>query len=609
MKIFTSWNSAGAEGFHARGYWRDMGFVLKKEVTARARMEKSETLKRNVPLYQIDQVRELKEPLKSRRILIGRFLQRHDYFGIRDFETGAVTQHHIDTIHKSPKELVYSTFLYKNRKRGVRAPFFWNSGKRVEGFDFRAGETTHYVVLDLDNHHPTPESTRAHLLLLRTLVDLLPRFVKHVGKCRVFFDYRQDAPQGIHIWLFFKYRKLTQDLHARVRTFLINNADPKLDRLLRENGLTEMGSLEVLPTQGHCIRFFGTYDRRVFTTTELKPKNNSFDAEAMLSHLNGNAEVGDPCGRYGELALAGLGDDHRTNPCFSVIAPRLLEVTSDRPLQQKNYFVYLVDACLNGVTSADVLYGCYLKPLADALYFREFHDHPQRDRQVVTTLMKWLELKHNGMVSRIKDEKAALERGIRNIVRKMPRANDSVQEYWRSVAKRDLAHPEFRISLVDCMLTVLDRPVTVTKENLAEVRTLLNGNDARPVHNTLEINLPGTVEARLRGHLQTVGVAPGVRTDRIVGFAERLIQEIGVLGYRRIPARRINELARLGKGRRHSGRYKRLLVGAEILRAGWAKTKQVGVRFSQYRITDWVLDEVKKEIGVPAGMPPPASNT
>lgn len=597
MKSFTSWDAAGAEGFHARGYWRDMGYAVKKKETARAQMDKSESLKRTIPLYQLDQVTELKEPQKSRRILIGRFLKRHEYFGMRDFQTGVVTQHHIDTVQKSPKELVYSTLLYKNRTCGVRTPFFWNSGKRAEGFDFRAGETTHYVVLDLDNHHPTPESTQAHLLLLRKLIGLLPRLVKHVGKCRVFFDYRQDAPQGIHIWLFFKYRKLTQDLHERVRTFLINNADPKLDMLLRKNGLREIGSLEVLPTHGHCVRFFGTYDRRVFTTGELKPKNNSFDAESMLSYLNGNAEYGDPCQRYGELAIAGLGNDYIPNPSSSVITPRLLEVTSDRPKQEKNYFVYLVDACLNGVASADVLYGCYLRPLADALYFREFHDHPQRDQKVVETLMKWLELKHNGMVTRIKDEKAALERGIRNIVRKMPKTSERVREYWNSVVKRDLAHPDFRISLVDCMLTVLDRPVTVTKESLSEVRRLLNGDEACVTPSTLQINLPSTVEARLRDHLGRAGVASGVRTDRIVGFAERLIQEIGVLGYRRIPALRINELAGLGKGRRHSVRYKELLVGAGILRDGWAKTLKVKVRSSQYRITDWVLDEVKKDIG------------
>jgi hypothetical protein len=600
MKTFTTWDLAGIEGFHARGYWRDKGFTVKKDEKAHAQIENFEILNRRIPVYSRDQVRELKEPQKSKRVLIGCFLRRHDYFGIRDFTTGEVTQHHIDTVGKTPKDLVYSTWLYKNRTCGVRTPFFWNSGIRVEGFDFRAGETTNYLVLDVDNHRPTHSSTQAHLLLVRKLVGLLPRLLKHLGECTVFFDYRQDAPEGIHIWLYFNYPRETERVHERVRTFLMNNADAELDALLRNNGLAEMGSLEILPSQTHCMRFFGTYDRRVFTTTELKPKNNSFDAESLLTHLRRRgSEIGDPCERYGELAHAGLGYGAIDRQVSRLINHRILEVTSERPQQQKNYFVYLVDACLYGVGSADVLYGSYLRPLANALYFREFHDHPQRDQMVVATLMKWLELKHNGMVSRIKDDKGALERGIRNIIRKMNRTPPKVRAYWASVVKRDSAHPDRKISLVRCMETVLGSPVTVTKTNLDQVRRLVQGDEACPILSSMEISLPSTVEARLRDHLGRAGVAPGKCTDRIVCFAENLIGEIGVLGYRRIPHLRINELAELGKGRRHAARYKRLIAGAGVIEPDSDKTLKVGVTSSLYRLTDWVLDEVVREDGSP----------
>lgn len=594
MKTFDSWGSAERAGLYARGLWRDRGYQVKKGEPAEGSLENPEVSNRRIPLFRVGQVRELNEPQKSKRILIGQFLSRQEYFVAREHHTGQIGQYHTDTVQKSLKELVYSTWLYKNRTTGVRVPFLWNPAFRSEGFDFRAGETTRYVVLDLDNHLPTLGSTEAHLLLLRRLVDLLPRLIRCLGGARVFFDYRQDVPQGIHIWIWFPYPRKTKDIHRRLRMFLKSNSDAELDMKLQRNGLLDMGSVEILPSETHCMRFFGTYDRRVFTTVELKPKNESFDAGALLQHLTHGVGIGNPCVRYGELSRAGLALKTQVAVPSVPICPRTQEVTTKRPQRKGNYFAYLIDACLNGVSTPDLLYGSYLVPIATALYFREFHDHPKRNEKVVSTLMEWLETKNNGLVSRVSNgQKESLKRGIRGIVRKMPKSAEKIQRYWASVARRDLAYPDLKISLVKAMEITPDNPLTVTKGNLPEVRSLLERKIV-PISPAVTINLPGTVESHLREHLGRAGTAPGACTDRIIKFAERLLQEVGLDGHRRISSARINQLAGLGKGRKTAVKYKKLLAGAGILELGWDRALRVGTRCSLYRLTDWALDEMRR---------------
>ena len=591
--VFPSWGEANKDGFQARGLWRDMGFTVRKGEKAYAEVDNEEF--HECKVYHRDQVRQLKEPQKSKRILIGRFLGQCDWFAIRDHGTGRISQHHSLELRGSLKDLAYKTFLYKNRTTGIRIPLFWREKKRAEGLDFRASEKTRYVVLDIDSHHPTEASTEAHLLLLKKLVSLLPRLVGFLRATSVFFDYRQDAPRGIHIWIYFRYPRDTKTLHERIRTFLMSNADAELDKQLRSNGLKEMGSLEILPSESHCMRFFGGYERRVFTTKELKPTKHGFDAESLLLHLDGPRQIGDPCHRYGELARAGLGLEQEDKPPVAVCS-RILELTSDKPSKRGNFFVFLIDACLNGVNEPDELYGVYLVPIATALYYRDFHGDPKRNEKVVNALMGWLERKNNGQVSRIKDDqKSDLLRCIRGIVRKLSNTPDKVRQFWDSVRQRDLAHPNHRIRLAKCMETVLDQPFTVTKENLSQIRQMVEGVQVINSPVTRRINLPGTVEQRLRHHLAKAGRSPGKRTDRIVTFAERLIQEIGVLGNRTISSARINELASLGKGRKSAGKYKTLLVGADILKPDWDHAIMVGKHCSHYRLVDWVVEHIRHE--------------
>jgi hypothetical protein len=593
---FSSWGEASAKGFHARGLWTDKGYRVKDGEKSYADVETEDGF--FIKVYHEAQVRELKEPMKSRRILIGRFLGRTEWFGYGDCDKGRISQWHTSAINLSMRDLIYRTFTYRNRSSGIGIPFHdeRKRGARADALYVRAGEKTRYLVLDVDNHLPNMMSTEVHLRLVKRLVDLMPRLLSWLGGAKVFYDYRQESPQGIHIWIMLPYLRTTKHVHQRVRTFLINNSDPELDMALRMNGLLEMGSLEILPSESHLMRFFGGWDRRVFTTEELKPNKEGFDAQALLAHLNARTQVGDPCPRYGELARAGVCSQQarqvRVRPC-----PKVEVVTADRPSQRSNYFAYLVDACLNGVMEDDVLFGAYLVPIATALYFRDFHNHPRRNEQVVLTVMGWLQNKHNSRVTRIEEGKTKnLEGILRGIVKKMDSTPTKVRGFWASVRQRDLAHPDHRISLVESMERVLEKPFPVTKENLSEVRRLVEGGDALPSTSAgaVEVFLPTTVEARLRDHLARCDVALGACTDRIVRFAEKLIQEIGVQGQRTISSGRINQLALLGKGRKTAGRYKKLLVGAGIL-LDRGKGHWVGKRSAQYRLTDWVMDEVRKE--------------
>jgi len=330
-QTFPSWNRASENQFCSKGRWLDMGYVVKtgEESHACVRIERKSAVgvddthatdnhrwpAEYFSVYHRTQVRYLKQPQRSRRIVIGRFLGFCDWLGYRRHDGGGIRQLRADSVHGSVKDLVYRSFLYRNRTTGIKVPIAFSIKKEdkndfvADAFYVRAGELTRYFVLDLDNHRPTRVSTEAHLLLVERLVGLLPELLKEVGGGKVFYDYSQFAPRGIHIWVLLNHRRHTRKLHEAVRKFLVEHSEASLDEKLRLGGLPEMGAVEILPTESHLIRFFGAYDRSVFTTRELKPRDNAFDAEALLDHIHDKTKIGDPCGRYGELARAGLAGD------------------------------------------------------------------------------------------------------------------------------------------------------------------------------------------------------------------------------------------------------------------------------------------------------------
>jgi len=131
--------------------------------------------------------------------------------------------------------------------------------------------------------------------------------------------------------------------------------DPTIDTRLRENGLKPTASLEILPAERQLIRMFGSYERRVFTTRELEPKNNGFDAESLLDHIEWRRTNGDPCKRYHALALARLGNDIPHTPSTTSVSPAFIALSSTAPSRRSGSMSRIVDACLNGVTLTPTL--------------------------------------------------------------------------------------------------------------------------------------------------------------------------------------------------------------------------------------------------------------
>jgi hypothetical protein len=618
QKIYDEWIKI-PPGLRTSGMWRGEGLGIKKpeQKKPKAYFDPEDCLlpDRVIGLYDKSQTYLLTEPTRSKRILINRFVRRNDLFGLRPVGADRPIHRHTNFLcGGSVGDLVYSSFNYKHGVDGTPTRFLWEGEPiHADAFYVLAPDETLWFVIDIDNHSPTIASTKAHLLLVHHLVKKMPAIAQRIGASSVFYDYAQESPQGIHIWVTLSTKHGVKALHDRVRKTLQKMADPAIDANLKKCGLKPMGSLEILPTKGQLIRMFGSYERRVFTTQELLPKNEGFDAESLLAHIESKTVNGNPCGRYAELAVAGLGNAICEAPPAISVPSTVIALSSTAPTQRSGYMSQVVEACLNGITEGDVLFEGYLSPLAQALYWREFHDQPDRARLTQDALVRWIDKKHNWMVTRIRDRKRKLVVDqIRHVVKKLPATPPGIQAFWGKVVANDLAHPHQKVSFVACMEAVMAKPVAMNRNTLKNLPLLLNGGVGKSAKgNTYNVSsvssvsssslasLPPLLETRLRDHLQRAKVRTGKCQQRVIDFAFRLLNEIGLRGTRTIDGKRMNQLAGLGHGRKHILRYKRLLDGAGILepwKNTYSKIKKLAAR---YDLTPWALDEVRGHWGSP----------
>jgi hypothetical protein len=613
--IFDDWLKI-PPGLRSSGMWHGEGRGVRKKQTPVARFDPDGTgdPRRLIGLYNRAQTYELTEPTRSKRMLARMFVRRNELFGLLPVGGDRPIHRHTNFLRGSVSELVYKSFDYGHRGKGTPTSFrFEKKPVFADAFYVLAPEYTDWFVIDIDNHWPTEESTEVHLRLVRHLVEKMPEIARSIRASSVFFDYRPDSPRGIHIWVKLDRKWAVKPLHHKVRVLLRRLADRVIDADLQTHGLKRMGTLEILPTEGQLIRMFGGWDRRVFTTEELKPKKQAFDAESLLRHIKSGRIDGNPCDRYADLARAGLGGDVREAPAASPVQPRVLLLSSAAPSRGAGYIGGIVEACLNGVTEGDVLYEAYLSPLAQALFWREFHDRPDRARLTEEALLRWIDAKHNGMVTRISEGKRKLvAEQIRHVVKKLPFTPPGIRNYWAKVVANDRAFPRQKISFVDCMDTVLKKPVQVSKNVLKQLPSLLAGGGGLTTNgNTYNIScgsgvsknssssvlssLPPLVTARLQDHLRCAGVRTGKVQERILLFTLRLLNEIGVSGTRTIHGGRMNQLAGLGQGRNHIRRYKKLLLGADILEPGSKNTASKAKRLAaRYDLTPWALDDLRR---------------
>jgi len=611
---FSSWLEAAARGAYSQSAWRYRGRNIRKKHLPYP-FGYVEVADKFCKVFVEQQTSPQTEPTRSQNMLVGRFVPWHEMFGYRDRSTGGIKQAYRYRLNKPIRDLVYKHFDHSKSIHGTLVPLWGEDDAWADDFYVRAGELSDWFVIDVDNHHPTVGSTDAHLQLVRHLVQVLPLIVKSLCGGAVFFDYRQDAPEGIHIWVTLPERRGTKYLHDCVRRRLKKHADASLDLLLKSHGLKAMGDLEILPTENSLIRLFGSPGRRVFTTRELSPKNGRFDAESLIAHIAAKVTDGDPTTRYGELARLAVEEAHGEDAPFSVPVESSFHPIAPEPKKKGEYFAWLVSACLNGVVEEDVLFQGYLVPLAQALYFREFHGDKDRRSLTEKALTRWLWKKHNGRVDRVRKNRwRQLQSDIRRIVRHLDETPEPIQDYWVKVRNKDSQHPDKKVSLVRCIDTSPSEPIAVTKTSMERVIELVRttngkgedakGNISNRCIDSPYLPLPPAVETRLRDHLLRACVRKGKCTERIVQFATNVLNEVGTKGVRRIGSTRMNQMATLGKGRRHQLRYKTLLVGTGILEPGWDKELKVGKATSNYRLCDWVIQELMDNPCQTAATPP-----
>lgn len=609
--VYSDWRDVPT-AFRSSGMWRGHGIGIKKGSKPKAYFDPDDTLnpERLIGLYDSTQTYVLKEPKRSKWLLLHRFVRRNELFGLRAVGTDHPIYRSTSFLYGSVADLVYKSFDYKHRHKGVPTRFlFQDKQVHSEAFYVLSPPNTDWFVIDIDNHEPTKQSTKTHLLLVQRLVKVMPEIVQRLGGGSVFYDYAQESPRGIHIWVTLNRKRPVKPLHELVRGMLKRKADQDLDAELVKHGLKPMGSLEILPTERQLIRMFGGWDRRVFTTAELNPKGEGFDAESLVAHIGSKTTHGNPCVRYAKLAIAGLGTDLHEPDVSVSVPPMLATMATSAPSTRSGYMSTIFDACLNGVTEGDCLFDAYLGPLAQALYWREFHDKPDRSRLTNDALVHWINTKHNGMVSRINQgrRKLVLDQ-IHRVVKKLPATPAGIRAYWAKVVANDMQYPDKKVSMIACIDAAIQNPVRITQANVKYLSDLLGSHEvAKPLSSkqdtynvtyepTLPLPfLPPLIESRLRKHLRLAKVRTGKATERVIQFAYHLLREIGVDGTRTIGESRMTKLAGVGKGRNTIGRYKKFLRGARILKRGWEKTYSPDQkRVARYNLSGWVLKELRK---------------
>jgi hypothetical protein len=600
--LFNDWMKAAKAGFRTNQQWLEQGRRVKKGTPAAAEMDAGESV---CKLYRSKDTKPMQVDLACRYHLIRRFVRYTEMFGYQPFGKDRIVQLPTESIFGNLRQLLYRSFDYKTRKQGVRVPIKYRGRHQsfAERFHIRGTKKMQWFVLDLDNHSPTSESTHLHLQLLTRIQNTLPTLLKDLGGGSVFYDYRMDSPTGIHVWVVLKKEYETTVLHARVRKFLSQISDPGLDKTLAAHGLRRCSEIEIRPTENQLIAFFGCSGNEVFTTEPLKPKNTSFDALSLHSHINlMGTTVADVVSRYGDLAhLACESPGHLFLKSVD-LNPQVLLASTLSPTTRGPFFRDLLDLALRGVLVPDDLFAVCLRLLAQALYFREFHNAANKDRLVVDLLMEWLENKHNGHVSRIINGKTRdLRNQVVRVVGKIKNTPAPIQAYWERVRENDWKYPTRTISIISAMKTPWDRSVVSSNMSLDDLRGILASGSTNiknyciaghftspPTSQTI---IPTVVLDKLDEAISS-GTRKRKACERKRRFCVEFIKLIGQTGERRISQKTLNQLAGYEPDDfpKTIRRYKKFLQDAVILKPGSYRGILRGKASSLYKLEDWVIE-------------------
>ena len=229
----------------------------------------------------------------------------------------------------------------------------------------------------------------------------------------------------------------------------------------------------------------------------------------------------------------------------------------------------------------------FLKPIAEALLFREFHDHQDKQELAFQTLKKWVLKKHNGLVSRINDKDFHLvEKQIRSTIKNiLKKPNKKVLDYYARIRLNDLRFSNKKESLLPY---IEGEGLPFFLNNCKGCFSELGGVRQQELS-----ELPARVSERLQEYAES-HIRVGRATERFLEFARAFISKIGFDG-----ERQINEQTLLRLVGRQPGcdpsflkKWKNHLVSAGILCVGWEKNVIRGLRSSRYRLQWWVKEEL-----------------
>lgn len=585
-----------------RNQWRREGRGIKRDADP-ARFVKCDG--RYVALYPETETTKLRPYTVSRNFILDLFVGYPDSFGYRSKADGRIYRLDPDRLRGSAWGLIQKGFDYRRCSAGIRI------GKYLaESFHVPTPKYTRFAVIDLDNHSPTRRSTEIHLELVKRLKERLPELSRRIGIKSSFWQYRCIEPTGIQLWLVTTGEKCRRDLHAKIREFLLTLDDGDLDERLRSCRLPGLADIEILPSE-KLISMPGCYGKLVFTDHELKIKNQKFDCESLHKHIEGRKQAGDVYDRYRELVLVREFSDEPEiqAPTPAAVSQKSFDTKSNLG---NGHWSKLKFTCLHGIDQPDQLHELFLKPVAQALLFREFHDHKDKKEIAFQALKKWVFKKHNGYISRINDRNFHLvENQIRSTIKNLiSRPNDKVLDFYSKVRLNDLRFPDKKESLLPYMDA--DESPFFLKDckgcfSEQEKRKPDNGARQRELS-----ELPVRVSERLQQYAES-HVRAGRAKERFLGFARAFIAKIGFDGERQINEQTLLRLA----GREPEcdtsflKEWKKHLVNAGILRSGWERNIIRGLRSSLYQVQPWVkeeLDAMSSSCG-PDGRPVPPVKT
>jgi hypothetical protein len=541
---------------------------------------------RYVGLYREKDTTQFRSYTVARNYLVDLFAGYPDTFGYTSKKDGCVYRADPTKLKGGARGVIEGGFNYRRCAAGI------SMGKYMaDRFHVPAGASVRYRVVDLDNHAPTRQGTEVHLELVQRLQERLPTLAKRIGVKSSFWQYRGIEPTGIQLWLILHGERPRQRVDAQIRDFLLSLGDHDLDMRLRSCGLPGLGNIEILPGE-NLVSMPGCYGKLVFTDRELKITDQRFDCESLYQHISGARQAGAVHERYRELSLVRDFPFTAEDP-LPVPACETKEVPLRRMNIGKGYWSKLKETCLRGIDLPDQLHGLFLKPVAEALLFREFHDRRDKQELAFQAIRKWVLKKHNGCVSRITDHKFHLvESQIRSTIKNLfKKPNQKVLDYYARIRLNDSRFPNTRESLLPYME---GEGLPFFLNNCKGVISEHRRTEAKPVEDCLKhFGLPERVAERLQEYA-AMHIRPGRATQRFMEFATRFIAEVGPDGDRQINERTL--LGLTGKEADYEPatlkRWKRHLVAAGILCDGWEKNVIRGLRSSRYRLQWWVKEEL-----------------